>query len=202
MSRLTALVGVLGLLFACQRVEAQSWEASAFAAYTPAAEIERRATDLNQLDIRDSFTWGVQGARRLTRHWGAEVLWTQQKSALEGGTTSSDAFDFFTMTVRQLQGHVRYEFGAREAALRPFVFGGLGATFFSADDLQSETKLSIDYGGGLNYFAWRNVGVRAHVRFKPTFLDDKSAGDYCDPFGFCQSWLSQIEFAVGAVVRF
>jgi hypothetical protein len=202
MSRLTALVIMLGLLFACQRAEAQPWEASAFTGDTPAVDIERRAADLNQLDIRDSFTWGLQGARRLSTHWGAEVLWTQQKSALEGGTTSSDAFDFFTMTIRQLQGHVRYEFGARDAAVRPFVFGGLGATFFSADDLQSETKLSIDYGAGLNYFAWRNVGMRAHVRFKPTFLDDKSAGDYCDPFGFCQSWLTQIEFAVGAVVRF
>ena len=44
--------------------------------------------------------------------------------------------------------------------------------------------------------------MRAHVRFKPTGLHDKSAGDVCDPFGFCQSWLTQIEFAAGAVVRF
>jgi outer membrane protein W len=202
MTRLAALVGVFGLLFACDRAQAQSWEASAFAGYTPAADIDRRATDLSQLDVRGSFSWGIQGSRMLTTHWGAEALWTQQKSALEGGTTSSGAFDFFTMTVRQLQGNVLYQFGAGRARVRPFVFGGLGATFFSADDLQSETRLSIDYGGGLNYFAWRDIGVRAHVRFKPTFLDDKSAGDYCDPFGFCQSWLSQVEFAVGAVIRF
>ena len=148
MSRLTALVVALGLLFACQRAEAQSWEASAFAGYTPAVDIDRRAPDLNQLDVRGAFTWGVQAARLFTTHWGAEVLWTQQKSALEGGTASSGAFDFFTMTVRQLQGNVLYEFGAGEAKVRPFVFGGIGATFFSAADLQSETKLSFDYGGG------------------------------------------------------
>ena len=106
------------------------------------------ASDLNQLDVRGTFTWGVQAARLFTTHWGAEVLWTQQKSALEGGTASSGAFDFFTMTVRQLQGNVLYEFGAGEAKVRPFVFGGIGATFFSAADLQSETKLSFDYGGG------------------------------------------------------
>ena len=202
MSRLIALVVALGLLFACQRAEAQSWEASAFAGYTPAADIDRRAPDLNQLDVRGAFTWGVQAARLFTTHWGAEVLWTQQQSALEGGTASSGTFDFFTMTVRQLQGNVLYEFGAGEAKVRPFVFGGIGATFFSAADLQSETKLSFDYGAGLNYFAWRGIGMRAHARFKPTALDDKSAGDVCDPFGFCQSWLSQIEFAAGAVVRF
>ena len=93
MSRLIALVVALGLLFACQRAEAQSWEASAFAGYTPAADIDRRAPELNQLDVRGAFTWGVQAARLFTTHWGAEVLWTQQKSALEGGTASSGAFD-------------------------------------------------------------------------------------------------------------
>ncbi len=76
------------------------------------------------------------------------------------------------MTVRQLQGNVLYEFRAGEAKVRPFVFGGIGATFFSAADLQSETKLSFDYGGGLKYFAWRGIGMRVHARFKPTALND------------------------------
>jgi outer membrane protein W len=197
-----ALVAALGVMLTCQRTQAQKWEASAFAGYTPSVDIDRRATELNQLDVRGAFTWGFQAARLFTPHWGAEVVWTQQKSALEGGTASSGPFDFFTMTIRQLQGHVLYEFGGRESKMRPFVFGGVGATFFSATDLQSETKLSFDYGAGLNYFAWRGLGLRTHVRFKPTSLNDKSAGDVCDPFGFCQSWLSQIEFAAGVVVRF
>ena len=189
------------MLLLGQPAQAQSWEASAFAGYTPAVDIDRRAPELSQLDVRESFTWGVQVARLFTTHWGAGVMWTQQQSALEGGTAPG-AFDFFTMTVRQLQGNVLYEFGAGDAKLRPFVFGGIGATFFSAADLQSETKLSFDYGGVLNYSARRGIGLRAHLRFKPTALNDKSAGDVCDPFGFCQSWLSQIEFAAGAVVRF
>jgi outer membrane protein W len=190
------------LLLLGQQAHAQSWQASAFAGYTPAVDIERRAPELSQLDVRESFTWGLQLARLFTTRWGAEVLWTQQQSALEGQTASSEAFDFFTMRVRHLHGNVLYEFGAGDAKMRPFVFGGIGATFFSAADLQSETKLSFDYGGGLKYFAWRGIGLRAHLRFKPTALNDKSAGDVCDPFGFCQSWLSQIEFAAGAVVRF
>ena len=106
------------------------------------------------------------------------------------------------MTVRQLQGNVLYEFGAVEAKVRPFVFGGLGATFLSADDLQSETKLSLGLGGGVKYFPWKVIGVRGHVRYKPTMLNDEDAGDFCDPFGFCQGSLQQIELTVGAVVRF
>jgi hypothetical protein len=42
----------------------------------------------------------------------------------------------------------------------------LGATFFSADTVASETKLSADVGGGVKFFPWRSVGVRAHVRYK------------------------------------
>jgi hypothetical protein len=36
----------------------------------------------------------------------------------------------------------------------------------------------------------------------PTMLNDDETVAFCDPFGFCQSSLQQVEFAVGAVVRF
>jgi hypothetical protein len=54
----------------------------------------------------------------------------------------------------------------------------------------------------VKYFPWPAVGARVHVRYKPSFLDDSSSGDFCDPFGFCQGYLQQIEFAGAVVVRF
>src|SRR4030095_13731603 len=107
----------------------------------------------------------------------------------------------FTMTVRQLQGNAVYHFGAASARLRPFVFAGLGATFFSAADLRSETKFSWGFGGGVKYFPWEGRGFRGHFRYKPTMLNDEGAADFCDPFGFCQGTLSQIEFGAGALLR-
>jgi opacity protein-like surface antigen len=174
---------------------------SGLAAFTPSAALDRQAPELSELDIRGGFTWGVQGARLLTPHWGAEVLWTQQSSALQIGTEAGSA-DLFTMTIRQLHGNVVRNFGAADARLRPFVFAGLGATFFSADDLESETKFSFGLGGGIKYFPWKAIGVRGHFRYKPTTLNDEDAADFCDPFGFCQGSLQQIEFAGGAVIRF
>ena len=106
------------------------------------------------------------------------------------------------MTVRQLHGAVLYHFGSADARLRPFAFAGLGASFFTADDLESETKLSFAFGGGIKYFRWNAIGVRAHVRYKPTMLNDEESGDFCDPFGFCGSAIHPIEVAAGAVVRF
>ena len=84
----------------------------------------------------------------------------------------------------------------------PAIFDILIATLFNADDLKSETKFSFGLGAGVKYFRWQTIGLRAHVRYTPTMLNDEDAADFCDPFGFCQSTLQQVEFAGGAVIRF
>ena len=202
MSRLVVL-GASAILLACVSapVQAQSWEVSGLLGYTPSAALDRRAPELTDLDISGGFTWGLQAARFFESRWGVEGLWTQQSSALRIGTRTGAA-DLFTMTVGQLQGNGVYRFSDAEASLQPFAFAGIGATFFRADDVPSETKLSLGFGGGLKYFLTESVGVRGHFRYKPTMLNDMSSGDFCDPFGFCQGTLQQFEFAAGAVVRF
>jgi opacity protein-like surface antigen len=140
-------------------------------------------------------------ARSFSPHWGAEVSWTRQSSALQLETGDGSA-DLFTMSVGQLHGNAVRQFGAADSRLRPFVLAGVGATFLSADDLQSETKLSLAVGGGVKYFPWETIGVRGQVRYKPTLLNDDAADSLCDPFGFCQGTMHQVEFAVGATVRF
>jgi outer membrane protein W len=192
---------VVGVLIAPSTARAQSWEASGLFGFTPSATIDERASELSDADIRGGFTWGLQGARFFTPSLGVEVLWTQQASAFEVGTSDGTA-DLFTMTVRQLHGNVVYRFGRAGAKWQPFVFGGLGATFFTADTVESETKLSLDVGGGVKFFLSRLVGARVHVRYKPTFLNDSSSDTFCDPFGFCQGVLQQIEFTAAAVLRF
>ena len=199
--RIAIAFGAAAILLADSPARAQSWEASGFAGLTPSATIDQRAFELSAVDVRSGFTWGVQGTRFFTPAWGAEVVWTQQRTALELGTSDGRA-DLFTMTVRQLHGNVVYRFGGTGATWQPFVFGGLGATFFSAETVESETKFSPDVGGGLKYFPRAAVGAAAHVRYKPSFLDDTSSADFCDPFGFCQGTLQQIEFVGAVVLRF
>jgi opacity protein-like surface antigen len=201
MKGVIAFVAAVTLLAVSLPAQAQSWEVSGLAAFTPSAGLDNQAPELSDLNIAGGFTWGIQGARLFGPRWGAEVSWTHQGSALTVGTDAGST-DLFTMTIWQLHGDVAYHFGAPDARLRPFVFGGLGATFFSADDLESETKFSIGLGAGVKYFRWETIGIRAHFRYKPTMLNDEDAADFCDPFGFCQGTLSQVEFAGGAVVRF
>jgi len=200
-SRLTAIAAGILLLASSAPASGQSWEMSGLFGYVPAVSVDRQAPELTQLDIRGGFTWGLQGGHLFTPRWGAELLWMHQGSALRPGTEDGAA-DLFTMTIRQLQGNVLYHFGNRDTKLRPFVFGGLGATFFSATELESETKFSYGLGGGVKYFPSRAIGARASFRYTPTMLNDDETVAFCDPFGFCQGSLQQIEFAVGAVVRF
>ena len=201
MKRLATGAAVLVLLALSAPARAQSWELSGVVAYTASAGLEQQAPELSGLAVGGGFTWGVQAARSFGAHWGAEVSWTQQSSALELETSAGSA-DLFSMTVGQLHGDAVYHFGAADARLRPFVFAGVGATFLSGDDLESETKLSFGLGGGVKYFPGKSFGVRGHVRYKPTLLNDDDAGRFCDPFGFCQGTLHQFELGVGAIFRF
>ena len=201
MKRVTSCALPIVLLALSAPAWAQSWELSGVAAHTTSAGLDNQAPELIGLDVRGGFTWGAQLGRSFSRHWGAEVLWTQQSSALRLETGDGSA-DLFEMTVGQLHGNAVFQFGTVDSRMRPFVFAGVGATFLSGDNLQSETKLSFALGGGVKYFPWKRIGVRGHFRYKPTLLNDEDAGRFCDPFGFCQGTLQQIEFGAGAIVRF
>lgn len=186
---------------AATAASAQSWELSALGGYTPPAELENRAKDVDSVTVGGGFTFAFQATRFLTPHWGAEVSWSQQPSSLEltaGGNTG----ELLSMMVSQLHANAVYRFGAPDARTQPFVFAGLGSTFFRAQDVPSETKLAVNAGAGVRTFPWPSVGFIGQLRYKPTWLDDESQSDFCDPFGFCQAYLRQFEFAAGMVLRF
>jgi len=200
MIRLTCLIAVLMCLVLPTLARAQSWEVGVLFGTTPSVQLDSHAPELDEVNVRGGYTWGLQGSRFFTSHLAAEGLWTQQRSALQL-TTGAGSVDLFTMTINQVHGNVVYHLrpGGRT---RPFVFAGIGATFFDAIYQTGETKLSFGLGGGAEHFFSSTLGVRGQFRYKPTRLNDEDAGSFCDPFGFCQGTLPQVEFMAGAVVRF
>jgi hypothetical protein len=192
---------IVGLAFCATGVSAQSWEASGLIGFTPSVDLERQAPEVDNVAIGGGLTWTLQLARFFSPNWGAQVQWSRQSSSLDI-TADGESASLFSITAVQWHGDVVYQFGATDARVRPFAFGGLGATTFSADDLVTETKLSLGFGGGVKLFPWRAIGLLGQVRYKPTFLSDDAAGDFCDPFGFCQNTLQQFELSGGVTVRF
>jgi opacity protein-like surface antigen len=198
---MTRLFAVVVLLCAAPAA-AQSFEVAPLlsAGYTTAAAIDEKAARVQDLEISGGFTWGGQAAYFVTDHLGVEALFAQQLTNVTMTSTTGSG-RLFDMKAGQLLGDVVYQLGNANARIRAFVFGGLGATHFSADELQSETKFAWTAGAGVKWFPLPKVGVRGHLRYKSTHLNDEGSG-FCDPFGFCQAWLPQVEIAAGLVLRF
>jgi opacity protein-like surface antigen len=201
MTRVTCAVATVVCLALPAMASAQAWEAAVFFGTTPSAGLDRQSPDLEGVDIRGGYTWGLQAARFLTSRLAAEVLWTKQRTALQL-TTAAGSVDLFEMTLDQIHGNAVFHLRPRNARTRPFVFAGLGATLLDASYQPRETKLSFGLGGGAEIFFWKTLGVRGQFRYKPTRLADEDTVAFCDPFGFCQGTLQQVDFTVGAVVRF
>jgi hypothetical protein len=190
----------LALLAVASPAWARQIEITPLASYTTSAEIDRTAAGVDDLTISRGFTWGAQGTYFVSTHLGFEVLWAYQSTVLSMSTRAGDGA-LFSMDTHQILGNVVYQFRGSLAALRPFIFGGGGTTMFSAPDLESESKASWTVGGGLKWFVQEHVGLKGQARYKPTELHD-TASSVCDPFGFCQESLKNVEFAGGAVFRF
>jgi opacity protein-like surface antigen len=179
---------------------AQRAEVALQAGYATAGGIDQKAPQFQELQIGSSFTWGLTAGYFFTPRMGLEASWARRESALALSTRSVET-DLFDVNLDQVHGSFVYQFGDEAARVRPFLLAGLGAAIFSAPDLDSETKLALAAGGGIKWFPSRRLGVRLQARYNPTHLNDTSS-EFCDPFGFCQGWLHQLELMGGMSFRF
>jgi opacity protein-like surface antigen len=197
MKRLLAFLIVL----AASPAFSQGFEITLVGGYTTPGGIEQKALGIQELEFAGSFSWGASACYFFSPRFGIEASWTHQGSELVIGTGEGSA-ELFDVDIDQLQGSFVYQLGGEPSRLRPFLAAGVGAAFFGADDLDGETKLSFGVGAGLKWQASSRLGARLQARYTPTHLDDSSTSDFCDPFGFCQSWLHQFELTGGLVFRF
>jgi opacity protein-like surface antigen len=191
---------LLALLLVAVPASAQRFEAAGLFGYTTAASLDRVARGLEDLEIGGDFNWSGQFDYYFTPHLGVEASWAQREGPLTL-TTSSGTGGLFEIDADQLLGSVVYQWGVEESKIRPFVVGGMGATFFSADDIPSETKLAWAAGGGVKVFLHPKLGIKAQAKLNSTILNDESS-DFCDPFSFCSSSLNPFELLSGVVLRF
>jgi opacity protein-like surface antigen len=191
---------LLALLLAAAPASAQKFEAAGLFGYTTAGSLEPVASELEGYEIGGGFTWQGQFDYFFSGNLGVETSWAQREGALSLSTTSGTG-DLFEIDVRQILGSVVYQWGGDESKVRPFVLGGLGATFFEAEDVPSETKLAWAVGGGAKLFLHRKLGVKLQAKFNSTLLNDESS-DFCDPFGFCAGSVGSFELMSGVVIRF
>jgi outer membrane protein W len=188
------------LLLAASPAWAQHTEVSVLAGYTTSGDIEMKAPQFQDLAIDGSFTWGLQVGHFFSERLGAELSWSRQQSAL-AATTAAGSAELFDVRVDQVVVSVAYQLGGDGGGLRPFLSAGLGAAFFGADEPDDETKLALVLGAGVKWFPSGRIGARLQARYSPKHLNDAES-DFCDAFGFCQSWLQQFELLGGVSLGF
>jgi hypothetical protein len=120
------------------------------------------------------------------------------------------------MAITNYHGYFAYNFGEADSVVRPFVYGGLGATNFGSVDFsvagrtgstESATQFSGTWGGGVKIFPSPHVGVRLAGSWTPTYIKSDAGGWWCDPFWGCclvgnAQYANQIQLSGGATVRF
>jgi opacity protein-like surface antigen len=191
---------VAAIVFAASPAWAQRFEAAPVLLFGTSISLDQTADDVDELTIKSGWSWGARGAFFITDRLALEGIWTYRETPLEmtAGTSTAEVLE---LTLNQFHANAMYDFGDRNARMTPFVFGGLGATFFSSDDVESETKLAWDVGAGVKWFFAERFGVEGRIRYNATQLQAES-DELCGPFDFCQDAMRNVEFGAGFVIRF
>jgi len=229
MKRLGGTLVIVGCFAAALRplpALAQRVEASVEGGYTTSEGIKASEQRLilgavyQDLDVTSGGSWGFTAGAFVTPNVELEFLWQRQMSTLEA-SNPAPALKLADANVDNYHGNVVYNFGTAESRVRPFILGGLGATRYSPGDLNdsiphvdpltsidSATKFSSTWGGGVKVYPSPHVGLKLSLRWTPTYIKTDTDGLWCDPFyGTCwvvgdPDYSNQLQFSGGITFRF
>jgi hypothetical protein len=168
----------------------------------------------DRVDPVDSMSWGFTLGVFLNRKYEVEFIFDRQRTTLEASGTRTVEVD--SLDVSNYHGALAYNFGTEDSSMRPYFFGGVGATSYSplsfvgADgktrEIAGQTRLSPTFGGGVKAYKGR-IGARAELRMTPTYIKSDTTGWWCDPYWGCYAtsksqYAWQIQMTGGVTVRF
>jgi hypothetical protein len=168
--------------------------------YATSSEIQPTADPVTTLAIDGAATLGAQFGYLLTSHVEIEGVWTRRETGLTVGTPAGTTTLFF-ITANELSGNVVYRFQRRSNPIQPFLFAGLGVMRMTAPDLEPESNLAWNVGGGVTWFMFKHVGIRVDGRYDLVDLSTANSTS-CSPLQFCQDALESVIFTAGLALRF
>jgi opacity protein-like surface antigen len=144
-----------------------------------------------------------------------EFLWARQNSRLEADGPAGK-LPVSELALYNYMGDFVYHLGRHDSKVRPYVFGGIGATQYSfgtnllagsTGSIPGDTRFSTNWGGGVKVSLSPNIGAKIGVRWTPTYINSTSSGIWCDPFYGCwpladAQYSNQFETSFGVNIRF
>jgi opacity protein-like surface antigen len=147
----------------------------------------------NDVDIKSGGNFGFTAGFFVTPNAEVEFLWNRQFSNFEA-SNPAPAVQLADLSVDNFFGNFVYNWFESDAKVRPFALFGLGATHYSPGDpvalprvtsatsIDSATKFSWTFGGGVKVYPAQHIGIKASARWTPTYIKSDSGGLWCDPF--------------------
>jgi opacity protein-like surface antigen len=168
----------------------------------------------NAVDLKDSLNWGLWFGVMASDNFEVGFMFNQQKSGMRlEGSKNNDLGD---MNIDGYHGYFAYNFGDREAKLRPYILGGIGATHYGVvnytdatgrpGSTSGATQFSTTWGAGVKFFPSPRVGLRFGIRWTPTYIKSDPGGYWCGYWGCYMTgdpqYANQFDFSGGVTIRF
>jgi opacity protein-like surface antigen len=196
------VAGLLGIGLVTVPLSAQKVEISFNGGYTASEGIAMQDRALlgviyNKADVVSSGSYNFTAGGFVNERMLIEFLYGRQMTKLRavGPTAELDVAD---QNVDNYHVNFVYHWLLKDGRVRPFAFGGLGATHYGFGDITvagtpsgttiaGNTQFSTTWGAGVKFYASPNVGVKFTTRWTPTYIKSDPAGYWCDPWYGC--WL-------------
>jgi hypothetical protein len=168
----------------------------------------------DRVDPKDSANFGFSVGVLASENAEVGFMYARQDTALVAGGTNEK--EFGDMAVTNYHGYFAYNWGSADSAVRPFFFGGLGATTFGdvtgtvlgvTRTFGSETQFSTTWGAGVKFYPAPGFGIRIGAHWTPTYIKSDAGGWWCDPWYGCYlvgnaQYSNQFQLNGGVTVRF
>jgi opacity protein-like surface antigen len=132
--------------------------------------VDPETEELKSADLESGGSWGIDLGLYRDQTSFYELLYSTQEISFDSGDAELDGVDVSTEYY-----HVGgTAFFPAEQWLVPYLSFTVGATEFSAEGFDSDTKFSMSLGGGLRLPFTDNFGATVGVRGYLTFVDSDS----------------------------
>ena len=180
---------------------------------------EYESAIVKKINPTNGTSWGFNFDFMATENFAVGFLNDQQMNKLNLDLQGGGKTDLSENNTYNYHGVFTYNAGSEDSSIRPYFFGGLGATRFSGGkillepippsvptNVNSETKFSTVWGGGVKFFPSKNLGLKFDVRWTPTYIKTDATGIWCGYYGCWvvgeTDYSNQFKMSAGIVFRF
>jgi opacity protein-like surface antigen len=199
------------ILFTFASCFAQNFEITAHGGGITNGGVDLSTTQFDRIDVDNGAVYGASVGYLFGEHSGVEFQWNHTHSKVSAERISGGINPaLFSLNQNQYMGDYLFHFSPRDKKLRPFLLIGLGANHLvpSRPGVSGVTKFAWAIGGGAKYNIAKHFGLRADLKYSPTYLTTTHEGFWCDPFwGGCWSvgdnhYLNSFHYTGGITFRF